>query len=210
MPENCDNMPERIKKLQETPEKPESPQPAITPDMIQTTFRALETKGMIYYSEGGVYVPTEKGWKLLMSVASNKEEIIASGASAIIANNKNSFAIIKAKEIRLDKDSVIAVNANKAADGLNPEFKRSIKDINKKLEITIEADGIEDIITAYGSPALKINSDKAVVVRKDDFIDGRVLAILADKSAADLDRSLIEKLKDPKTKVKITLGIKYN
>ena len=53
--------------MQETPEAPHGPQPTITPEMIHNTFRALETKGMIYYSEGGVYVPTEKGWKLLMS-----------------------------------------------------------------------------------------------------------------------------------------------
>ncbi len=200
---------DKVKKMQEVPpEEPAGPQPYISPEMIHTAFHALETKGMIYYSEGGVYVPTEKGWKLLMSISGNREEITAYGNETVIATNKNCFAIIRGSEIKTDKDSIIAVGANKSAAELNPEFIRSLKDSSKKIEMIIEADGIEDVVTAYSSPALKLNNDKAVVVRKDDVIDGRVIAILADKSAADLKKDLTEKLKNPKTKVKITLEIK--
>ncbi len=200
---------DKVKKMQETPpEEPAGPHPYISPEMIHTAFHALETKGMIYYSEGGVYVPTEKGWKLLMKVSGNVEEVTAYGDSSIVAVSKSSFTIIKSSEIKTDKDSVVAVGANKSAAELNPEFIRSLRDSGKKIEITIEADGIEDVVTAYSSPALKLNNDKSIVVRKDDVIDGRVVAILADKSATDLKKDLIEKLKDPKTKVKITLETK--
>jgi len=76
------------------------------------------------------------------------------------------------------------------------------------LEVTIDAEGTEETITAYSSPALKLNNDNAIVIRKDDYIDGRVVAILADKSASDLSKELLEKLRDRNTKVKITLEIK--
>jgi len=44
-----------------------------------------------------------------------------------------------------------------------------------------------------------------MVIRKSDYICNRTLAIRADKSANDLPRELVEKLKNPRQKVNITL-----
>ena len=74
--------------------------------------------------------------------------------------------------------------------------------------ITIEAGGVVENITAYGSPALKLTDANEIVVRKSDLIDGKTVAILANKSANELSQALKEKLKDPKTEVKITLEVK--
>jgi DNA-binding HxlR family transcriptional regulator len=52
------------------------PLPIITPEMVRTTLRALESKGMVKYMEGGAYVPTESGWKRLMEVKTVKEETL--------------------------------------------------------------------------------------------------------------------------------------
>jgi hypothetical protein len=38
-------------------------------------------------------------------------------------------------------------------------------------------------------------------------VDNRTLAVQADKAALDLSRDLVEKLKNPKQKVKITLEV---
>lgn len=191
-------------KLQEAEPKPS---PEITPEMIQLTFKALETKGLIYYMEGGVYVPTEKGWKLLMEVKPTKEEIIAYGHQNITATHTTTFEITKDEKIEKDADCIIGVKANKACIDLKKEFKDALKE-GKKIEIKIEAGGIEDKIVAFGSPALKLTHPEDIVVRKSDFIDNRTLAILADKAACDLNKELVEKLKNPETKIKITLEIK--
>lgn len=63
-----------MNKEYQVPENPRQPSPHITPHMIETAMHALETKGMIYYSEGGVYIPTEKGWKLLMESVDRSED----------------------------------------------------------------------------------------------------------------------------------------
>jgi len=181
--------------------------PEITPWMIQTALKALEAKGMVYYTEGGVYVPTEKGWKLLMEIKPVKEEIIAYGHPKITATHTTTLEITKAEEIKKDADCVIAVKANKACIDLSKEMKNALKD-GRKIEITIEAEGEKDKITAYGSPALKLNHPEDIVIRKSDFIDSRTLAILANKAANDIKQDLIEKLRDIKTQVKITLEIK--
>ena len=195
-----------MKKEFQAPESPRQPSPAITPHMIETALHALETKGMIYYSEGGVYVPTEKGWKLLMEVG-GKEEVVAKGHPAIQATDDNGFIITKADSPEKYPKAIVAVNANKACKDFDKQFKNTLKSA-KKIEITIEAGGVEEKIIAFCSPALMLASDKEIAVRKDDKIDAKTAGILADKSASELSQDLVEKLRNPETEVKITFEIK--
>jgi hypothetical protein len=44
-------------------------------------------------------------------------------------------------------------------------------------------------------------------VRKSDYICGRTLAIRADKAAKDLSRKLVEELRNPSQRVRITLTV---
>ncbi|MEM5883009.1 MAG: DUF371 domain-containing protein, partial [Candidatus Aenigmatarchaeota archaeon] len=136
-----------------------------------------------------------------------KEEIIAYGHPNISATHKTTFEITKSGEIRKDADCVIGVKANKACKDLSKEIKEALKE-GKKVEIKISAAGIEDVIIAYGSPALKLSHVEDIVIRKSDFIDNRTLAILANKAACDLKRELVEKLKNPETEIKITIEVK--
>lgn len=197
----------KIEKLQEPPEEAPEPSPIITPEMIQTTLKTLETKRMIHYAEGGAYVPTEKGWKLLMGVKPTKEEIIAYGHPDIKATDTACFKITKSATVKTDVKGIVAVKANKGCADLSNEVKHALKEA-KKVEITLEAGEEKDEVTAYGSPALKLSHSDDIVVRKDDFVDSRTLAILADKAANELKQELVEKLRTPNIKVKITLEIK--
>jgi hypothetical protein len=193
---------EKIKEYREPEAAPE-----ITPEMIQTTLRILESKGMIHYTESGAYVPTESGWKLLAEITPVKEEIIAHGHPKITARDMSCLEIRRGPEIGKDIDSVIAVKADKACNDLKKETRDALREA-KKVEITIETEGVADKVTAYGSPALRLTHPEEIVIRKDDFIDSRTLAILADKSANELKQELVEKLRNENTKVKIILEIK--
>jgi hypothetical protein len=195
-----------MKKEFQSPESPREPSPAITPRMIETAMKALETRGMIYYSEGVVYVPTEKGWKLLMEV-SGREEIIAQGHPAIQASDDNGFIITKSSSPEKYPKAIVAVGANKACRDFDKKFKQSLKS-SKRIYITIEADGVVDELVGFCSPALSLTSSEEIAIRKDDNIDGKTAAILANKSASELSQDLLERLRDPETKVKITFEIK--
>jgi hypothetical protein len=181
--------------------------PEITPEMLETTFSALESKGMVKYLDGGYYVPTESGWKLLMEVKPVKEEIVAYGHPNITATHTTTLEITKASDMGKDADCIIGIRANKGCKDLSKDFKDALK-LGKKIEITLEADGIYDKIEAFGSPALKLSNSEDIVVRKSDFIDGRTLAILADKSANELRQDFVEKVRNPNMEIKITLEIK--
>ena len=106
-----------------------------------------------------------------------------------------------------NKNSIIAVKANKSCKDLDELFKDYLK-FGKKIKITISVDGIQDSIKAFGSPALELTNPKNIVILKSDFIDDKSLAILADKAACDLKKDLINKLKKSKTRVKIEVEIK--
>jgi hypothetical protein len=99
------------------------------------------------------------------------------------------------------------VSADKTMNELNSQFKQSLRRCDAKVMILIEAGGIVDTVNALGNPALIMTHPTDLVVRKSSHICNRTLAIKADKAAWDLSRKLVEKLRNPKQEVKITLFV---
>ena len=177
------------------------PQPFTQSELIEL----FQSKGMISEAYGG-YTLTPKGTELLKRLEKPRDEIIAWGHPNISATHRTTFEITKDKELGKEGNCIIGVKANKACIDLDEELKVALKE-GKDILITIEADGIVDFVRASGSPELKFTDEKDIVVRKSDFIDERTLAIKADKAAKDLRRDLIEKLKNPKTKLRILIEV---
>ena len=106
-------------------------------------------------------------------------------------------------------DCIIAVAADKAVGNLSRDFKASLRNDNAKLSVLIEVGGISEQVNACGSSRLTLAHPTEMVIRKSDYASSRTLAIQADKAASDLSRDLVEKLMDPKQKVKITLRVSF-
>ena len=137
--------------------------------------------------------------------ATAKEVIFGYGHENIKATHKTTLEITKDCRVSSEGDCIIVVAADKALADLNPEFKESLRKSNTKLTILIEAGETDERLTAYGCEQLPLFSSSDLVVRKSDYVCSRTLAVHADKAAIDLSRELVEKLKNPKQKVKITL-----
>lgn len=133
------------------------------------------------------------------------EIIWAHGHHNIQAIHPTTLMFTKEKQISETGDCIVAVAADKAMVDLTPEFKSTLKEPNAKLKIIIEAgEAVEEII-AYGSPKLSLTNAADIVIRKSEFTSDRTLAIKADKSSKDLAREFIDKLRNSKQKIKITL-----
>lgn len=195
---------EYLVKEKEVDVIPEDIRSKFTPELLQFTLAELQARGLVEYI-GGEYTPTKKAEELFKKKKIITDEIVAWGHPRITATHIERIKITKDEE-PLDED-VIAVKADKGCEDLDVLLKDYLK-FGKEVKITISVDGIKDVITAHGSPALKLTSENNVVITKSDFIDGKTIAILADKAACDLKRELIKKLKDSKTKVEIRLEIK--
>jgi uncharacterized protein len=136
-----------------------------------------------------------------------KEIIVAFGHENIQATHPTTLMITKDPHLSKTGDCIIAVSADKAPVDFSQAFKDKLKTENSKLTIIIEAEELKETIHASGDPMLFLTHDADMVVRKSDYISDRTIAIHADKASRNLATALIEKLRNPKQKVRITLTI---
>jgi len=136
------------------------------------------------------------------------EIIFASGHKHIQSTHKSTLEITKDSELSRRGDCIIAVSANKALADLSPQFKENLRREDSKLTMLIEAGDVTEIVNAYGNPRLILSHPTDMVVRKSNYICSRTLAIEADKAACGFSRELVEILKNPEQRIRITLTVK--
>lgn len=133
------------------------------------------------------------------------EEIIAFGHKLVRSTHKSTFEVTREEHLTERGDCIIAVKANKAARDLSWSFKEAARKPNAEITVIIEAGDVREVVKASGSPNLTFTHPTDIVVRKSSYICSRTVAIKADKAACDLSRRLIDKLRNPREKVKIML-----
>jgi hypothetical protein len=140
---------------------------------------------------------------------SEHEEIIFGyGHPNIQATHKTTLEFTKDPHLSKKGDCIVAVAVDKALADLSAEFKENLSKPYAKLIVTIEADGLSEQVNAHGSSQLTLSHHTDIVIRKSDYVSSRTLGVRADKAAINLPRELVEKLKNPAQKVKITLTVR--
>jgi len=136
------------------------------------------------------------------------EIVFAFGHKNIQATHESTLEITKEAQLSRRGDCIVVVSADKALIDLSSEFKENLRKENARITILIEAGDAVEVVNASGSLRLILTHPTEMVVRKSNYVCSRTLATQADKAACDLSRKLLEKLKNPKQKVKITLTVK--
>ena len=130
----------------------------------------------------------------------------AYGHRNILATHKTTFEITKETEISYRGDCIIAVKSERACLDLSNELKKALRNDKSKIKIELRCGTLMDEVFASGCSKLYLTSPVSMVVRKSNFICERTLAIKADKSARDLSRELIRKLRSGEAlNVKLTI-----
>ncbi|AEC52412.1 hypothetical protein PNA2_1497 [Pyrococcus sp. NA2] len=125
-----------------------------------------------------------------------REIIMCKGHENVKATHKSTLEITKENFLTPRGDCIICISANKALRDLSKDIKDALKQ-GKRIRIIIRVEELVDEIIAWGDPRLILDSDVSIVIRKSRYIDGRTLAIRANKAAKDIDRRIIERLKNP-------------
>lgn len=133
-----------------------------------------------------------------------KETIICYGHENVRATHRSTLEITKEDYLTPRGDCIICIKATKSLKELSDELKEALKK-GAKIKIRIIVDDIVDELEAFGDERLSFESDVSMVIRKSDYVDGRTLAIRANKAAKDINRELVEKLKNPGQKVIVEL-----
>jgi len=135
------------------------------------------------------------------------EVVDARGHENVQSTHGTTFEITKETTLTKHGNCVVAVGATKGAADLNPKFKETAKRESARITITIEAGKVKEVVKARGSPQLSFTHPTDLVVRRSGYVCGRTVAVKADKAASDLKRKLVEKMRDPHRKIKITLTV---
>ncbi|MCD6142984.1 DUF371 domain-containing protein [Thermococcus sp.] len=133
-----------------------------------------------------------------------KETIICYGHKNVKATHRSTLEITKEDYLTPRGDCIICIKANKGLKELSDEIKEALKS-GKKVKIRITADDIVDELEAVGDERLTFENEISMVIRKSEYVDGRTLAIRANKAARDIKRELVEKLKNPEQMVVVEI-----
>jgi hypothetical protein len=144
-----------------------------------------------------------------LHLTETEEVVFGYGHENIQATHRTTLEFTKEKYLSKKGDCIFAVAADKALADLSLRFKENLRKQNAKLTILIEAGGIAEQIQARGAQQLILSHPPGAVIRKSDYVCNRTLAIRADKAANELPEALVEKLKNPKQEVKITLTVRF-
>jgi hypothetical protein len=137
-----------------------------------------------------------------------REVILARGHDNILASHETTLEITKETELSERGNCIIAVAADKAIDDLSREFKANLRNDRARLTILLRAGELTETINASGSSQLVLVHPTSMVVRKSGYICDRTLAIQAEKSAIELSREFVRRLRNSKQEIKIALTVK--
>jgi hypothetical protein len=136
------------------------------------------------------------------------ERIYAYGHRNVTGRHRTTLEVTKDEEISKKADCIIGVGADKGLKDLGEDFKSKAKSHDATIEVILVTGDIEEKIIGKGHPDLTFTHGTDVVVRKSEFICERTLMIKADKSSMELQRRLIERLKDPKQRIEVLIDLK--
>lgn len=119
------------------------------------------------------------------------------GHSNILGTHKNTFEFTKDSSLTRNGDCIIGVKS----EFLVSEIKNLLN--YDKIKITISIDNLIDVVYAEMN---KVFSDEhEIVVRIGDHNSSRTLGVMADKAAKDIDRRIINKLKNPEARAMVEI-----
>ncbi|MHA2379208.1 MAG: DUF371 domain-containing protein [Candidatus Thorarchaeota archaeon] len=96
---------------------------------------------------------------------------------------------------------IVGIRADMTLQRMDSQVKELVKSKNTRIVLKLAVTDLVEKITGRGDPRLTYSDSVAMVARKSSFVCGRTLMVQSDKAASDLNRSLIEGLKQPETAI---------
>lgn len=119
-----------------------------------------------------------------------------------VKGHKNILAM-HATTLEFTKDSFVTKKGD-CIIGVDADFKvlKGMLD-SKRIKITITCGGAKDSLTADVNSSFCDSHE--IVVRKTGFLSKRTFGTHASKAAADLDRRLVKKMQDPRSRAEVVV-----
>ena len=91
------------------------------------------------------------------------------------------------------------MEAAKGCSQLSETLKTALRSKYAKVLIRLLIDGESFELTAKGDGGLELSHPHDIVIRKSRFLSSRTLAVGASAAAVDIPRSIVSRLRSPRT-----------
>jgi hypothetical protein len=124
-----------------------------------------------------------------------KDRIRAKGHPNVKASHRTTLEITRDNYLTPRGDCIIGIDADKGLGDLNESVKALIRG-GGYVYLVLRVEDLVDIVTGRGSPDLELSDPNRLIVRKSEYISPSTLMIKSDKSARDINREIVRKLKE--------------
>ena len=133
-----------------------------------------------------------------------QEKFEAYGHENIQGTHKTTLEFTKDCNLSKNGDCIIGIRSQQTCLNLKTNTKKVLLSSNKFL-VRITVNHLIDEFIGYGNPKLSLRNKEDIVFRKSNFICDRTIMILCTKAAKDIDRNIINLLKDRDTKITVEI-----
>ncbi|MEM4781204.1 MAG: DUF371 domain-containing protein [Halalkalicoccus sp.] len=123
------------------------------------------------------------------------EEVVhARGHENVSAEHASTFEVTTDDWLTPAGDCILAVEADRAPAEFDPAFVEACREPATEIAVTVEAGGHTERVVGRGDPGLSFESERSMVGRTSEYVDGRTVMVGAEKAAAGFDRELVRAL----------------
>jgi hypothetical protein len=123
------------------------------------------------------------------------EEIFAFGHKNISCSHSSTIELTKDSYVTNKGNCILGLKATIACSDLKENTKKKIRN-GEKITIVIKVDNKIERFHGYGNKNLKLLNENEMVFRKSDFICDRTVLIKCSKASNDLNREIINKIRN--------------
>jgi len=121
--------------------------------------------------------------------------ITARGHTNVKCTHKTTLEITKENYLTSTGDCIIGISADKSMLDFPEDFKEMLRKADR-IVVEILVDDLREVIVGRGHKDLILNHPTDIVIRKSTYICPRTLMISANKSAKDIDREIVRRLRE--------------
>ncbi len=123
-----------------------------------------------------------------------REVVHAEGHPNVSARHPSTLEVTCDPSLTPAGDCIIGVGADRGPAAFDPAFMDACRTTSAVIEATLSVEDRHVTIRGHGHPDLTFASDRSAVIRTSSYVDDRTVMVGADAAAADLERSIVDRL----------------
>ncbi|MEM2904647.1 MAG: DUF371 domain-containing protein [Candidatus Bathyarchaeia archaeon] len=135
------------------------------------------------------------------------ETVRARGHPSVVASHRTTFELTRESHLTTRGDCVLAVAADKGPRDLDRRIREALQNDEARVIAVLRAGGETFTARGRGSQGLSLTHPKEMVFRKSRFISDRTVMVASDRAACDVPRDMVAALRNPDTRVELTLSV---